>query len=77
MYVCFFLIAICPGAVETELLSHTTKDNIKSGYGDWKQSMDKGALLSEDVANACWFAYNQPPRCCVREICLAPVNQVP
>ena len=33
------LITIAPGAVETELLSHTTDDAIKAGYHDWKTQM--------------------------------------
>jgi len=71
------VVTICPGAVETELLSHTTSDTIKHGYKEWKESMENGALQSEDVANACLFAYKQHPRCCVRQIVLAPTNQIP
>jgi len=66
---------ISPGAVSTELLSHTTHDDIKEGYQEWKKGMDQGVLESEDVANACFFAFNQPARCCIREISLAPINQ--
>ncbi len=32
-------ITIAPGAVETELLSHTTSDDIKAGYEEWKDGM--------------------------------------
>ena len=31
--------SICPGAVETELLGHTTSDDIKAGYNEWKKAM--------------------------------------
>jgi len=68
---------ISPGAVETELLSHTTDQSIKDGYGKWKESMTEGVLQAEDVSQAVLFAYNMPKRCCVRDIQLAPTNQEP
>jgi len=68
---------ISPGAVETELLSHTTDDDVKAGYGDWKKTMDHGVLLPEDVSNAIMFAYKTPKRCCIRDIQLAPISQRP
>ena len=41
------LITIAPGAVETELLSHTTDEEIKAGYEDWKAQMEGVVDLSE------------------------------
>ncbi|KHT47907.1 SDR family oxidoreductase [Vibrio sinaloensis] len=67
---------IAPGAVETELLSHTTSQEIKAGYDDWKQEMG-GVLAADDIARAVEFAYNQPQNVCVREIALAPTKQQP
>ncbi|CAK4075054.1 SDR family oxidoreductase [Vibrio sp. MarTm2] len=67
---------IAPGAVETELLSHTTSQDIKAGYDDWKQEMG-GVLAADDIARAVEFAYNQPQNVCVREIALAPTKQQP
>lgn len=67
---------IAPGAVETELLSHTTSQEIKDGYDDWKVDMG-GVLAADDVARAVEFAYNQPQNVCVREIALAPTKQQP
>ncbi|KGY10054.1 SDR family oxidoreductase [Vibrio sinaloensis] len=67
---------ISPGAVETELLSHTTSQEIKAGYDDWKQEMG-GVLAADDIARAVEFAYNQPQNVCVREIALAPTKQQP
>lgn len=67
---------IAPGAVETELLSHTTSDDIKQGYDDWKQDMG-GVLAADDVARAVEFAYSQPQNVCIREIALAPTKQQP
>ena len=67
---------IAPGAVETELLSHTTSQDIKAGYDDWKQEMG-GVLAADDIARAVEFAYNQPQNVCIREIALAPTKQQP
>ena len=69
-------VTIAPGAVETELLSHTTSAEIKDGYESWKDSMG-GALQAEDIARAILYAYNQPQGVCVREIVLAATKQGP
>jgi len=68
------VITIAPGAAETELLSHTTSDEIKKTYNYWKKSIG-GVMRSEDVANAILYAYSQPQKVCVREIVLAPTGQ--
>lgn len=68
------VITIAPGAVETELLSHTSSDEIKAGYGEWKDSMG-GVLAADDVAQAISYAYHQPQNVCVREIVLAATRQ--
>ncbi|HGF5026577.1 TPA: SDR family oxidoreductase [Vibrio parahaemolyticus] len=65
---------IAPGAVETELLSHTTSQDIKDGYDAWKVDMG-GVLAADDVARAVMFAYQQPQNVCIREIALAPTKQ--
>ncbi|UTW48608.1 SDR family oxidoreductase [Bacterioplanoides sp. SCSIO 12839] len=70
------VVTIAPGAVETELLSHTSSDEIIDGYQSWKDSMG-GVLASDDVARAVEFAYQQPQSVCVREIVLAPTRQQP
>ncbi|WP_041955413.1 SDR family oxidoreductase [Vibrio parahaemolyticus] len=67
---------IAPGAVETELLSHTTSQDIKDGYDAWKVDMG-GVLAADDVARAVMFAYQQPQNACIREIALAPTKQQP
>jgi len=69
------VVAICPGCVDTEIAENTTDKKIKADYEKWRSSMELGILKPEDVANACLFAYQQPPRCCIREIQLAPTNQ--
>ncbi|GIU23739.1 SDR family oxidoreductase [Shewanella sp. MBTL60-007] len=70
------MITIAPGAVETELLSHTTNDDIKAGYEDWKQHMG-GVIAPETIAEAALFAFEQPQSVCVREIVLAATRQEP
>jgi NADP-dependent 3-hydroxy acid dehydrogenase YdfG len=68
-------VIVSPGVVETELLDHTTDAQIVHGYKQWKQTIEP--LQAVDVAEACWFAFNQPARCCVREIALNPTKQQP
>ncbi|MCF6776944.1 SDR family oxidoreductase [Thiotrichales bacterium 19X7-9] len=68
------VITIAPGAAETELLSHTTSDEIKEGYNQWKEEMG-GVLSADDVANAVVYAYQQPQNVCVREIVIAATKQ--
>lgn len=65
---------IAPGAVDTELLSHTSSDDIKQGYKDWTASMG-GALVADDIARTVVFAYQQPQNMCIREIVVAATKQ--
>ncbi|OHX64894.1 SDR family oxidoreductase [Flammeovirga pacifica] len=68
------MVTIAPGAVETELLSHTTSSEIKDGYEDWKNEMG-GVLNPDDIANAIWYAFNQPQGVNIREIVIAATKQ--
>jgi len=70
------VITIAPGAVETELLSHTSSDDIIVTYQAWKQDMG-GVLAAADVVNAVTFAYAQPQNVCIREIVLTATRQQP
>lgn len=70
------VIVIAPGAVETELLSHTTSDDIRGDYQAWKEEIS-GVLAAEDIANAVEYAYQQPQNVCVREIVIAATRQEP
>lgn len=70
------MVTIAPGAVETELLSHTTSTEIKDGYENWKEDMG-GVLNPTDIANAMWYAYNQPQGVNIREIVIAATKQQP
>ncbi|SHK23431.1 SDR family oxidoreductase [Tepidibacter formicigenes] len=68
------IIVIAPGVVETNLLSHTTSDDIKDSYTDWKESIG-GGLQAENIANVISFAYSQPQNVCIREIVIAKTRQ--
>lgn len=68
------MITIAPGAVETNLLGHTSSDQIKADYTQWKESMG-GAMAPVAVAQAMLYAYQQPQGVCVREIVLAATKQ--
>lgn len=68
------VITIAPGAVETELLGHTTSASIREGYEAWKRTMGP-VLRAEDVADAIRYAYEAPQNVCIREIVLAATHQ--
>lgn len=70
------MVTIAPGAVETELLGHTTDEDMVKDYEDWKQEIG-GVLRSVDIANAIWYAFNQPQGVNVREIVIAATRQEP
>ncbi|MCK5074453.1 MAG: SDR family oxidoreductase [Bacteriovoracaceae bacterium] len=70
------VVTISPGAVETELLSHTTSDEIKDGYENWKKSMG-GVLVPNDIARTVLYVYQQPQGVCIREIVIAATGQQP
>jgi len=69
------VVAINPGAVETPLFSQSTDKNLSRKNDQWKDSLKLGVLQPEDVARCCLFAFQQPKRCLVREIQLAPLEQ--
>lgn len=69
------VVTIAPGAVETELLSHTSDEAIKAGYESWKEGMGSPVLSAEDVARAVLYTYQQPQGVCIREIVLAATRQ--
>lgn len=68
------VITIAPGVVETSLLSHTTDENIKHDYNQWKETIESG-LEARQVVNCIDFAYNQPQDVCIREIVIARTKQ--
>jgi len=68
------VITIEPGAVETELLSHTSDEAIKAGYDSWKQGMG-GVLTADNIAEVIDFAYGQPQSVGIREIVVCATRQ--
>ncbi len=69
------VITICPGAVDTELLGHTTNAGIIAGYEDWKETLGVGSITAEDVANTIFFAYQMPQGVCLRQIQITDTKQ--
>ncbi len=69
------VIRICPGAVATELLSHTTSDEIKANYNVWKDSVGANSITVEDIAKTIKFAYEMPQGVNLREIQIADTKQ--
>lgn len=70
------VVTIAPGAVETELLSHTTDEEIIKGYEQWKESMD-GVIVPDDIARSIEFVYSQPQNVNIRELVIAATRQEP
>jgi NADP-dependent 3-hydroxy acid dehydrogenase YdfG len=68
------VVSICPGAVETELVDHTTSESIKSDYREWKDDIG-GGLASDDVARTAMFIYQQPQNVLIREVVMTPTAQ--
>lgn len=69
------VMRVCPGAVDTELLSHTTNEEIKDAYNDWKSSVGVNSITTEDVAKTIKFAYELPQGVNLREIQIADTRQ--
>ncbi len=70
------IMSICPGAVETELLGHTTSQEIIDGYEDWKQAMG-GVLVTDDIARTAAFMYAQPQGVNIRDVVITATRQQP
>ncbi len=69
------VIRICPGAVDTNLLSHTTRQDIKDGYHTWKEACGIETITAEHVAKTIKFAYDMPQGVTIREIQIADTKQ--
>jgi len=70
------VITIAPGAVETELLSHTSSEEIIAGYEQWKEDMG-GVIIPDDIARSIEFVYSQPQNVNIRELVIAATRQEP
>lgn len=69
------VIAIEPGAVATELLGHTTSNEIKAGYEKWKEDVGAVSITANDVAKTIKFAYELPQGVLLREIVITDTKQ--
>ncbi len=69
------VLLISPGAAETELLSHTTNQEMKDGYHDWKETMGGVALDPLKVAESVAFMYEMPQSVSIRELVIAATKQ--
>ncbi|ARG98337.1 SDR family oxidoreductase [Legionella micdadei] len=65
---------IAPGVVETDLLSHTSSEDIIKAYTDWKSTLNY-VLRPEDVAQAALYLYTQPQQVCIRELVITATAQ--
>jgi len=69
------VLSICPGAVATELLSHTTNQEIIDGYNTWKESIGAVNITADDVAQTIKFAYEMPQSVSLRQIIITDTMQ--
>ncbi len=69
------VLSINPGAVSTELLSHTTDKNIIDGYNEWKESVGAVNITANDIATTIKFAYELPQSVSLREIIVTDTMQ--
>ncbi len=65
------VITIAPGAVETELISHTSSPEYQK---EWWDGLG-GILQPMDIAKTILFTYEQPQQVCLREIIITPTGQ--
>ncbi|MEH6443096.1 MAG: SDR family oxidoreductase [Oceanospirillaceae bacterium] len=70
------VMTICPGAVETELLGHTTSQEIIDGYQGWKEAMG-GVLVADDIARTAVFMYSQAQNINIRDVVITATRQQP
>lgn len=69
------VLYICPGAVTTELLGHTTDENIIAGYEQWKENVGAVNITANDVARTIKFSYELPQAVSLRQIVITDTMQ--
>lgn len=69
------VLSICPGAVNTELLSHTTDSKIIDSYNEWKKSVGAINITATDIAKTIKYAYELPQSVSLREIVITDTKQ--
>lgn len=69
------VLSICPGAVSTELLGHTTDKNIIAGYNEWKESIGATNITANDIAKTIKYTYELPQHVSLRQIIITDTKQ--
>lgn len=69
------VLSILPGAVKTELLGHTTSQEIIDGYNEWKESVGAVNITANDVAKTIKYAYQLPQSVSLREVIITDTQQ--
>lgn len=69
------IMTICPGAVRTELLSHTTDSKIKENYEQWLQKAQVTQIQPQDIAETVRFMYEMPQGVNLREVHISDTRQ--
>ncbi|WP_133619048.1 SDR family oxidoreductase [Hydromonas duriensis] len=69
------VLTIAPGAAETELLSHTTSQEIIDGYNEWKETMGGKSLDPKYIASSVRFMYELPQEVSIRELVISATRQ--
>lgn len=68
------VMSVCPGMVETELISHTTSQTFIDTWQGCKNAIG-GALTPDDVARVIVFMYAQSQNINIREVVITPTRQ--
>ncbi|MGO3708114.1 MAG: SDR family oxidoreductase [Mesonia hippocampi] len=69
------VLSIMPGAVNTELLGHTTDQEIIDNYNTWKSAVGAVNITANDVAKTIKYAYELPQAVSLREIIITDTKQ--
>jgi len=69
------VLSVLPGAVNTELLSHTTNKKIIEGYNEWKEAVGAVNITAKDVATTIKFMYELPQSVSLREVVITDTRQ--
>lgn len=69
------IMTICPGAVRTELLSHTTNNKIKENYEQWLQETQVTQIQPQYIAETVRFMYEMPQGVNLREVHISDTRQ--
>lgn len=69
------VMLVCPGAVHTELLSHTTDEQIKADYRNWVKNTDVSHITPQEIAETVRFMYELPQGVNIRELHISDTKQ--